>query len=981
MFSAGNLITGQNELTITTDAGSWMIYDWIALEVPPGVQPAPVQTTLFTVRTPPGLTESSGKSFQPVQISVRHYGDDAPARVLFNGIAATNLVLRAGRQDCEVDLPAVASQTNLTVTVEVSGHKLESQTTVLQPVRRMTIYVLPHSHTDIGYTELQTAIEARQITNLLRGIEGARRTANYPPGARFVWNVEVSWVAELFLKRMSEAERAQFFAAVTNGWVGLNGMYLNELTGLCRPEELLRLFRFSTQLGEQCGVPIDSAMISDVPGCTWGTVTAEAQAGIRYFSVGPNYFSRNGDVLAQWEDKPFYWLSPSGRQKVLVWVPWRGYALSHLVGKITPELLAEYQAKLDRADYPYDISYLRWSGHGDNALPDMEICDFIKDWNARYAWPKLIIATMHDAFIAFEKRYGDQLPQVRGDWTPYWEDGAASSARETALNRASADRLTQGEALWAMLQPARYPAAAFDDAWRNVLLYSEHTWGADVSVSEPESKKTREQWEIKQGYARQADEQSRALLAAALDARPAGPDVANAFDVFNTASWPRTELVTLPADASAIGDRVTDERGKAVPSQRLADGELAFLAADVPPFAARRYTLARGNAPAGGQMLVQDNVLNNGRVSLRVDAVTGGITELRLRDVAGNLVDAPSGHALNEYLFLPGDNLAGLQTNGPVSIRVKERGPLVASLVITGPAPGCRSLTREVRLVAGLDTVETINTVEKERAAISPKPSDPQFAATGGKESVQFAFPFNVPAGVLQLDTPLGRMRPDADQIPGACKNWFTVSRWADVANADCGVAWVTADAPLIEVGGITANLLGSQIAPGRWRQTVGRTQQFYSWVMNNHWDTNYRAYQDGPTVFRYVLRPHARWDSVQSSQLAIGLSQPLIVAPARGARPPANSLVRITGAGGRSGQSTATGVLVTVLKPSDNGQAIIVRLFGSADHDEEANLEWAGIKPANLWLSDTSEKPLRKLDGPIAMPAQELVTLRAELR
>ena len=33
--------------------------------------------------------------------------------------------------------------------------------------------------------------------------------------------------------------------------------------------------------------------------------------------------------------------------------------------------------------------------------------------------------------------------------------------------------------------------------------------------------------------------------------------------------------------------------------------------------------------------------------------------------------------------------------NGKPSITVKERGPLVASFVVTSDAPGCNSLTRE----------------------------------------------------------------------------------------------------------------------------------------------------------------------------------------------------------------------------------------------------------------------------------------------
>ena len=67
---------------------------------------------------------------------------------------------------------------------------------------------------------------------------------------------------------------------------------------------------------------------------------------------------------------------------------------------------------------------------------------------------------------------------MRGDFTPYWEDGAGSSAHETAINRNAAERLVQAETLLAMLNPAKYPAEQFADAWRNVLLYDEHTWGA-----------------------------------------------------------------------------------------------------------------------------------------------------------------------------------------------------------------------------------------------------------------------------------------------------------------------------------------------------------------------------------------------------------------------------------------------------------------------------------------------------------------------
>jgi alpha-mannosidase len=121
-------------------------------------------------------------------------------------------------------------------------------------------------------------------------------------------------------------------------------------------------------------------------------------------------------------------------------------------------------------------------------------------------------------------------------------------------------------------------------------------------------------------------------------------------------------------------------------------------------------------------------------------------------------------------------------------------------------------------------------------------------------------------------------MQPEVDQLPGSCKNWLSVGRWIDVANADNGVTWVSLDAPLAEIGGISATKLGSQKDPSVWRQHIEPTQTFYSWVMNNHWGTNYRAYQEGIVVFRYALRPHTRYHPALASRLAVSLSLPLLV-------------------------------------------------------------------------------------------------------
>jgi hypothetical protein len=124
------------------------------------------------------------------------------------------------------------------------------------------------------------------------------------------------------------------------------------------------------------------------------------------------------------------------------------------------------QERLDNVNFPYDISYIRWSGHGDNAVPDPQICEFIKSWNQDYEWPKFAISSTGEAFAAFEKRYENETPEFKGDLTPYWEDGAGSTALETRINRNSADRLTQAGAMAAMSSTGTYRSADFNEAWR-----------------------------------------------------------------------------------------------------------------------------------------------------------------------------------------------------------------------------------------------------------------------------------------------------------------------------------------------------------------------------------------------------------------------------------------------------------------------------------------------------------------------------------
>ena len=946
----GTLKAGENRIAITTLTGSWVLWDAVQFEAPADTKVATVhdRTWVTGVTARRGtLALREGKPAQVVTLTVCQIGQPTEATVRVGDQEPVNIKLHPGSQSVDVFCAPVTANETVPVSVAVGSQEVARRDVELVPVRSWTVYILMHSHVDIGYTDIQPHIAAKQARNITRALELIQETKDYPVEAKFRWNLEVGWPYDQFWANATPEQKRQFEQAVRDGYIGLDAMYGNLLTGISRGEELVHQLFFMKELGQRCGVNVDSMMISDVPGLTWGIIPALTQAGVKYISDGPNYADRIGWSRVTWEDRPFYWVGPNGKDKVLYWAPYFGYAFGHTMDKL-PDAVQKDLKQLEESGYPYDLVQVRWS-KGDNGSADERVMQQVRDWNAQYASPRLVIATTSEMFHEFEKRYADKIPTFRGDFTPYWEDGAPSSAQETSLNRHTADRLSQAETLWALLNPGRFPAAEFGEVWKNVALYSEHTWGAYNSVSQPDLDFVKTQWKYKQAYALNADSQSRALLARIASARgtaersPAG---SVEFDVFNTASWARTDLVTLPKETP--GDAVKDAQDQRVPAQRLASGELVFLARDVPALGAKRYRVVSGAAGTTGDAQAAGTTLSSSLFTVKLDESSGAIISLRQRGLDAELVDGK----LNEYLYLPGANLKDVKSSGPAKITIKERGPLVASLLIESEAPSCRRLVREVRVVEGLDRVELIDQVDKLRVRTP--------------EGLHFGFEFNVPGATVRINSPLAVVEPEVDQLPGACKNWFCVERWVDVANADYGVTWATVDAPLVEMGGLTANLLRTQPDPKVYLKTIRASPKLYSWVMNNHWHTNYKADQEGLTEFRYAIRPHRAYDPIAAARFGLEATEPLITLPAAGGAPSQPPL-----------RIEPEGVVVTALKPSEDGKAWIIRLFGACGQDQTARLVWS--QPTSVLYTDVAEAAGQRAPEQIPVPAWSVVSLRAE--
>jgi alpha-mannosidase len=907
------------------------------------------------IRVEPALMRLENRTTQFLRLSLDNLNAGWALEIDAPGEQPIRQPLNVGANIFRIPIPAVAAETTISVTFTI-GDRLANRTMIrVHPVIKRDVYLLSYSHNDIGYTDLQPVVERKQWNNIEEGLRLIRQTRDYPEDARYKWNLEGLWPVEGYLRQASESRRSEFIDAVRSGSIGLNAMYANMLTGLANSVEMSHFTAYARRFSKEYSIPITTALESDVPGFSWGIVSALAQSGVKYFASAPNPFDRIGHTLEAWGDKPFYWASQSGEERVLFWVAGASYASFHegQLAKLGDEKILKLMRQLDETGYPYEIVQLPYT-LGDNGPPDSTLPAFVKDWNERYASPRLRIATHEEMFKEFERRYGAGLTVIHGDFTPYWEDGAASTASETALNRHSVDRLIQGEAMWSMIAPAAYPADEYNSAWKNVVLYDEHTWGASNSISEPDDSTVTGQWTIKQRFALDADSLSgmlagRVVLAAGGMVGPERKSKPHqiAIDVYNTGSRARTDVVLLTPEESSAGNLVVDEQGRRVPSQRLSTGELALLARYIPPMSGKRFVIKRGKEWSRGTVRVSADSMSNDLLTLHLNPRTGTIESLRWKKSGPEFIDISRGSGLNDYLYVQGTNPDSALRVSNVRLKVKEAGPILGSLLVEADAPGCAGYEAEIRLVSGSSRIEIIDRICK--------------LAVRGKEGVHIAFPFNVPNARIRYDVANAFVEPEENQLAGSCKNFFSVQGCVDISNEEYGLTWVTPDAPLIELGSITAET--------PWLKLIKPSPAVYSYVMSNYWHTNYKADQSGPVEFRYFLYPHGGFKPAVAARYGIECREPLTAVLAAPSKRPPGSLFRIE----------PPELLTLSIKPIEEGHAWILYLYNPSDEKQTAVVHWNAAAPVTVLASDISGKILSDTDNNIEMPAHGTSYIRVQ--
>ena len=625
---------------------------------------------------------------------------------------------------------------------------------------------------------------------------------------------------------------------------------------------MIRSTSYSYWLHREKGIPFDYANITDDPSYTLSYASVLSALGVKYFSAASNNDRAPSLLYGRWNERsPFWWQGPDGN-KILMSYSRQYFQLSFVCGVPAQEAacrqsLPTFLQQYESPSYKPDVVLMFGSQIENTDLIPGEP-QFVKAWNSRYAYPKMILATFPDYMGYIEQHYGAVLETVVGDFGPYWEDGYGTDVHYLSIDRSSQQRASSAEKLATIttfLNRGLFGAAEqVRQMWQDLVLYAEHTFTSWGGYSRPESEESRRQLATKDQFAVNGRERVNAILDQALSQladRVRLP--APAIIVFNSLNWTRSGLVETDLDQDHA---ILEYPSKSpVPFDVLVHhtdyDHVRFMARDVPSFGYRCYSIVSTRqipvVPGGEAALPVSNTIENAYYRIEVDPEAGAIKSIYDKQVNRELVDRSGPYRFNQYLYVAGGDgatqLVYLRKSLPLAnLTVSaSRGSRVTSvrrtsygriLTYQASGPHAPSIETNVILFDDQKKIEFVNRLRKE--------------PVNNKEAIYFAFPVGAANSQFGYEIQNGWVDPSRDLLQGANVAWFTVQHWVRVASPDVSVGLIPIDSPLVTLGDVNRGTWPDRFEP--------KSGTVFSYALNNYWHTNFRRVQSGDFTFRYVV-------------------------------------------------------------------------------------------------------------------------------
>ena len=944
-FPAALLRAGNNQINITSTAGSWFLYDSLALEAPDTVVASPVRemTVLTLAQLVPGVVQREGKPFQRIAATITHAGGPKEVTVQVGKNKAQPLQLQDGRQTPEVLVPAVDRVFQATFSLHDRHRLLASQPLILKPGLREIVVVFK-THFDIGYTEMASNVVQRYRTTMIdQALDVVDQNHDLPPQQQFAWTL-AGWPLTKILQDwpgQSEQRKERVEKALREGRFVVHGLPFTTHTELLESEDLVRSLGYSARLARRLGLdlPRDGKM-TDVPEHTWMMATLLKHAGIDFMMIGCNGASAPLNVpLLYW------WQGPDGSRVLTFYSPNYGTQL-------TPP-----------ADWPYK-TWLACLHTGDNHGPPRpdEVKKILDQAARQFPGVKVRIGRLSDfgdAILA-EK---PSLPIVRGDTPDTWIHGPMSNPDGAKLARNTRPLIAATEALntelrgWGLPVPDDAPGIA--EAYEQSLLYGEHTWGGAIywlgnKLSYGEAfQKERAQgrfdrlegsWDEHTAYIQKARQIITPLLAGNLQALARGVNAeGRRVTVYNPLPWKRSGVVTVDATGFAPATLKPMDGGDAIRVD-AAGGRLSFEARDIPPMGYRTYVTSQASVPLHAPRSTLDTTLDSPFFTARLDPARGIISSLVDKRSGRELAGNTDGLGLGQYLYerfdqdrviqwcskyvrgghlhpdfykpnLPPANQYPYQAASPkdFKLRFEETATSVDAIMESAATTSLPAVTTRLILYRDQPWADL-------EITLHDKPFD------AWPEAGWLCLPLNVNAPQFHLGRLASIIDPARDLVTGANRHLFGLNTGVTATDdRGRGVGICPMDYPLVSLD-----------TPGCWQYSmdfVPRKPVAYVNLFNNQWSTNFRLWNRGTWTSRVRL-----W--------AIGnyAAEPSLITPALEARNPLLAAVADGAAGAlptsrRGVELSRKGIIVTAYGPNPDGAGTVLRLWEQAGQSGTAKV------------------------------------------
>lgn len=777
--------------------------------------------------------------------------------------------------------------------------------------KKWTMYILHHSHTDIGYTDLQEKI----IYNHIDYIRSAVNTTKEGHKAGtidkdFKWNCETYYCVERFLEEATEQEKQDLYAMIKSNNIGLSATYLN-FNDLVDKKVLHKRTKEMVEHFKTQGIDVKTAMNADVNGVSLGTLDVLLDNGIEFLFT--NIHTHHGMYPLYQNQKPYYWENKEGKR--LLVFSGEHYNLGNALGLIynkninfmtenyfggnskpkthletLKDNIVKYLESCEENGYAYSFIPACISGvFSDNAPPNTDIIRTIAAFNEAYSDEvRLEMVTIQEFYDKIKDHVKD-APVYKGDLNDWWANGVGSTPYAVKHYKEAQRMYHLCERLDNQGHVSKN--GLIREAEDNLLLYAEHTWGHSATITNPYDTMVQNLDIRKTSYASKAHEASAKNLNRITHSRGDKLryyDLNGKIKAINVSDTKGEKVVEFYIEVWKYpGVKVTCETTGQEMTTQMSSHPRGVLISFVDSFEANEEKVYRYEEAAPivevantrvayvGSERVKDIVNNYDPKSYKLPyqiendyfkiayEIGKGITSFYNK--VDNVEMLKQGDArfftpiyentkvrtnVYEERRLLGRNIRGLHAK-------KFIGDLVEVKIIDNGV-----IFTTVELVYELEGTYFSSVVIKLYNTLPKLEFKYKISKTLSTdiESIYLPLALNYSDASLYIDKSDAIMRPGIDQIPGTCMEYYLLDNGLVYESKENTILIQTKDAPLIYMGELKHHpILLCDNKPENNKRDV------YSWIMNNTWETNFKMDLSGITEFCYTLDMIKTIDAEQS--------------------------------------------------------------------------------------------------------------------